>query len=278
MDYVRRHLDQTLTLPEVAKRAHASPHHFHRMFKAVAGETLAQFTRRARLERAVYLMKAAPQRQLTSIALEVGFASSSEFSRVFKRAFGVAPRQWDRASRLGDPSLYDREAIAPDESLEPFVTTTRHDAAFRFAYVRVTAPFVTDALQVGYRVLTEQLRIAGQDVKTLPLLGMSWDNYETTPIERVRFDLGFAVGPQVLPKGELTIAEVPALQCVRARAAGPLLRIARAWDFLYETWIPASGFEPDDYPAMKRFNRRPDEIGWERWDVDCCIPIRPLLG
>ena len=83
MDYVRRNLDSDLSLDELAKVAYFSPYHFHRIFKATTGETLVQFTQRARLERAAYLMKASPERELGSIALEVGFSAQSDFSRVF---------------------------------------------------------------------------------------------------------------------------------------------------------------------------------------------------
>lgn len=70
VDYVRNHLDQDLSLETLARVAHFSPYHFHRIFKTTTGETLVQFSQRARLERAAYLMKASPERELGSIALE----------------------------------------------------------------------------------------------------------------------------------------------------------------------------------------------------------------
>ena len=77
-----------------------SPHHFHRVFRAVTGQTLNVFTQRARLERAAYLMKSSPERSLASIALDAGFSAHSDFTRVFKQHYGVAPSRWDRRSRL----------------------------------------------------------------------------------------------------------------------------------------------------------------------------------
>lgn len=279
MDHVRAHLDAELTLDELAKVAHVSSYHFHRVFKVAAGETLAQFTRRARLERAAYLMKAAPSRALTSIALEVGFASPSELSRAFRKAFGIAPRDWDRRSRLGEPSLYDKDAPPqPDEPDEPFEVVVRGHPPMRLAYVRVRWLAEPDALPRGYEALTQRLTERGVDWKACPLVGMSWDNYETTPIERVQFDLGFSVGPDVPEDDVLGVRSLPAITAAQTRATGPMIRIARAWDHLYERWLPGSSYEPDDLPAMKRFAVRPDEGGWEQWDVDCSIPVRRRLG
>ena len=88
MDYVRSNLAGDLSLEQLARVAYFSPFHFHRIFKVTTGETLASFTRRARLERAAYLMKASPKRELGSIALEVGFSCQSDFSRAFRRLYG----------------------------------------------------------------------------------------------------------------------------------------------------------------------------------------------
>ena len=46
------HLDEELTLEKLAAVAAFSPFHFHRVFAAITGETLSDFIRRIRLERA----------------------------------------------------------------------------------------------------------------------------------------------------------------------------------------------------------------------------------
>ncbi len=95
IDYVVANLGQSLNLDEVSRQAGFSPFHFHRVFKELVGETLNQFIKRKRLERALYQMSHAPQRSLTDVALDCGFASSSDFSRSFKQLFGMAPRAFD---------------------------------------------------------------------------------------------------------------------------------------------------------------------------------------
>jgi AraC-like DNA-binding protein len=52
MDYVQAHLDEDLTLEKLAGVAAFSPFHFHRVFASITGETLSDFIRRVRLERA----------------------------------------------------------------------------------------------------------------------------------------------------------------------------------------------------------------------------------
>lgn len=49
--HLEAHFDEPLNLEEVAALAHLSPYHFHRIFKAVTGETLNEHLRRLRLEK-----------------------------------------------------------------------------------------------------------------------------------------------------------------------------------------------------------------------------------
>ena len=95
IDHIVRNLGRPLRLEEVAEAACFSPFHFHRVFKAVVGETLSEFVKRQRLERALYLMSHAPKRSLMSIAIDCGFSSSSDFSRSFKQRYGVPPSVFD---------------------------------------------------------------------------------------------------------------------------------------------------------------------------------------
>ncbi len=277
MDHIRSNLDGDTSLDTLAKLAHFSPYHFHRIFRATSGETLTAFVQRARLERAAYLMKASPDRSLVTIALECGFSEQSDFSRLFKKRYGVAPSKWDRKSRLDDQGIVDPDAVREAIERTPMNARLVDRPACRLAYVRLRFPFMGDALRVGYQRLTGWLDTKGFDWRRGTLLGMSWDHYETTPLEDVRFDFGFSVGDDIEADDEFAIHELPAVRAVEVYCDGPLSKVAMAWTYLYEDWLPASDYEPADLPGIKRFRRRPDEVGWDVWEVDCSIAVRPKV-
>ena len=77
----------------------------------------------------------------------------------------------------------------------------------------------------------------GVDWRQSQLLGLSWDNYETTPLEQVRYDFGFAVPDSIEAEGEIGIHELPAVRSVDVHCRGDLSLIARAWDYLYDEWV-----------------------------------------
>src|ERR1700721_2881570 len=58
IDYLRANLDRQVKLKELARVACLSEFHFHRIFGAVSGETLNNFTNRLRLEKAARSKKA----------------------------------------------------------------------------------------------------------------------------------------------------------------------------------------------------------------------------
>ena len=95
INHVLGNLDRPLKLEVVARAACFSPFHFHRVFRALMGETLSHFVKRVRLDRALSMLTHEPGRSLTDIALACGFGSSSDFSRSFRQRYGVPPSAFD---------------------------------------------------------------------------------------------------------------------------------------------------------------------------------------
>ncbi len=104
LDYIHEHLDQELTLGEIAAQANFSPYHFSRLFKQSVGEPLHRYIIIQRIERAKQLLLAG-QHSIAEVATEVGFSDQSHLYRHFKRMVGVTPNtlivqrknvQWQR--------------------------------------------------------------------------------------------------------------------------------------------------------------------------------------
>jgi AraC-like DNA-binding protein len=51
VDYLADHLDETLDLETIARVAHVSPYHFHRIYRGLLAETVKDTVRRLRLHR-----------------------------------------------------------------------------------------------------------------------------------------------------------------------------------------------------------------------------------
>jgi len=89
--YIQEHLDQDLSLDEIAAEANLSAYHFSRLFKQSTGLAPHQYQIRCRVERANELLQAG-EITIANIATQVGFYDQSHLSRHFKRIFGVSPK------------------------------------------------------------------------------------------------------------------------------------------------------------------------------------------
>jgi AraC family transcriptional regulator len=82
-----------LGIDELARAACLSPHHFHRQFTRLFGETPHRYAVHRRLERAAGRLRASDAPVL-EIALAHGFASLGSFTTLFARRFGAPPAAW----------------------------------------------------------------------------------------------------------------------------------------------------------------------------------------
>jgi AraC-like DNA-binding protein len=96
--YVSSCLDETITIDELAAQVGMSRAVFHRKFKQATTMSPIQFVKSMRLNSAA--MKIVGGMTVNEAAMEVGYVSSSQFSREFKRMYGQSPRQWSYSRQL----------------------------------------------------------------------------------------------------------------------------------------------------------------------------------
>jgi AraC-like DNA-binding protein len=90
LKHVHAEYAKPLSVEELARKAGMSVAAFHHYFKLVTASSPLQYLKRIRLDRARRLMAHDGQNASTA-ARAVGYESPSQFSREFKRLFGVTP-------------------------------------------------------------------------------------------------------------------------------------------------------------------------------------------
>lgn len=283
IDHIVRNLAQPLRLEDVASAACFSPFHFHRIFKALLGETLNEFVKRQRLERALYLMSHAPKRSLTDVALDCGFSSSSDFSRSFKHRYGAAPSVFDLETfRNGRREEFERvlsdqdgssrfTALPAGENPDGFEVEIRDLPARTVAYIRVLDPYREGAAQAASEQLLawaiERGLADGQ------WLGYMWEEPEIVALKDCRYDVAVVVD-NVEPAGEIGRFAFPGMRVAEIALRGDIALEVRALDWLYKTWLPRSGYVPDDQPTFEAWMGRPFAHGNEYFELACQLPVK----
>mgnify|MGYP001826728698 FL=1 len=98
IEYLSSRLDEPVTIEDMAAQAGMSRAVFHRRFKQATTMSPIQFVKSMRLNNAA--MRIAGGMSVNAAAMEVGYVSSSQFSREFKRTYGQSPRQWSNSQQL----------------------------------------------------------------------------------------------------------------------------------------------------------------------------------
>ncbi len=89
--YIRNNYQQTVIIDELAEYTGMSLSLFHRAFKEVTGSSPLQYVKKIKLTQAKYCI--VHENMTASMAAStVGYESPSQFSREFKRYFGVSPK------------------------------------------------------------------------------------------------------------------------------------------------------------------------------------------
>ena len=283
IDYVHAHLGKPIRLQELSRAACLSPFHFHRVFQAVVGETPADFVKRLRLDKALGLMAGPRRSSLSSIALACGFSSSSDFSRSFKQRFGVAPRAFDleawreahgrelQATVKGSSAGLHVERLPSRSNPEKFSVKIRDLASRTVAYIRVTRPYEGDRVKRAAERLmawAEQHGFADRQ-----WLGYQWENPEITALEDCRYYV--AVEAEGFKRaGEIGRYEFPATTVAEIEIHGGIDLELRALYWLYGSWLPRSGYVPDDQPAFEAWIGRPFAHGTEHFEILIQLPVR----
>jgi len=250
------------TLDALADVAALSRFHFHRVFRAVTGRTVADMVRRIRMDHAAVAL-CYSDRPIAEIATSVGYADVTSFTRAFAETLGLPPGAYRDAGQY-------RPELATLRTGEQEMThpVTIRDMAER----RLAALEHFGAYNETGQVITElctTLAARGLMGQVGGSVCVYYDDPDTKPAEELRMHAGFE-----LPEGEIAspLDEIvlPAGRYAVMHHTGPFSGLAAAYGAFFGTWLPASGEEPGDAPSFETYpgmteDTAPDKTVTEMW-------------
>lgn len=91
--YINDHLNEVITLDEVADFVHLSGYYFSKLFKKEVGITFIDYINEKKISRAMILLQDSTW-SIDSIAHSLGYSQSSYFSKLFKKTTKMSPRDY----------------------------------------------------------------------------------------------------------------------------------------------------------------------------------------
>lgn len=242
--WLAAHPDADPDLHHLAELACLSPYHFHRVYRAMLGETVNATVQRLRMHRAAVAL-AGTGDSLERVGRRAGYSSHAAFNRAFGAHFGLPPGRYrETRTRPLDPQELAMYPIALETFPGAVLATLPHQGSYQGIGPLFGRAFM---LAMGQGLL-------GPDCL---MYGVYFDDPAQVPEARLRSLAGISVSPQAVIGGELERYEIPAGRCAMLTYTGPYNEMGKAYDWLYSRWLPESGLEPGDCPMFEQYLNDP---------------------
>ncbi|AJC16651.1 AraC family transcriptional regulator [Pandoraea sputorum] len=259
--WLAAHPESDPDLHHLAELACLSPYHFHRVYRALLGETVNNSVQRIRMHRAAIALSGSED-SMRVVASRAGYASDAAFNRAFGAFFGIPPGRY-RDARSGpvDP----QELAMYPISVESFPATTlavlRHQGDYQGIGPVFTRAFMLAAAQ----------GLARPDATGF---GVYFDDPEQVPVAQLRSLAGMSVPADAEIGGDLERFEIPAGKCAMLTYTGPYNEMNKPYQWLFAQWLPASGLEPADFPMFEQYLNDPRSTPAAQLQTRICLPVK----
>lgn len=266
--YVHEHLDETLDLHLLADVAHLSPCHWHRVYQALYGETLAATVRRLRLQRASDLLLNSDQ-SVTVIARLSGYPNGQSFARSFRSLYGSSPTLFrqqgqQRAAAFAQPGA--TQDIPDGYHVEIRHVPRVHVAglAHRGSYMGIAKAFETSFVQ---------LAALGQAAPSARWLAEYQDDPFAVPTAQLRSRAGLSVDAAWLVPAPLISFALGGCTCAVLQHRGPYATMRAAYHWLFGHWLVNSGLRAGESPVFEEYLNNPRDTAPADLLTDVYLPL-----
>ncbi len=282
--HIQENLDRDPGLEELARVAHFSPYHFHRVFRGMVGESVKAHLRRIRLERAALRLKHGAG-SITDVALEAGYETHEAFTRAFRALMGQSPSEY-RARQRAELQAAAPSGVhyAPDCRVlafqplttggEPMDVNIETMPPRRVAFVRHIGPYA----QCGpaWRTLCGRLGPLGRLGPQTEFWGLCHDDPEVTSPEHLRYDACVPVDEGFQADGEVGVQVVEGGEYAVTMHRGAHENLGQTYARLCGEWIPRSGRAVRAAPSIEVYLNDPQQTPPDQLLTRIHMPLEPM--
>ncbi len=265
--HIHDHLDEKIDLDRLAGIACLSPHHWHRVYLALHGETIAATVKRLRLHRAAGHL-ANTGLPVAEIARRSGYPSVAAFTRVFKAAFGLPPARFRAAGghQRFAPGPGAPDGIARAVEIRELPALTLVTVAHTGAYMAIGRAFDRLHGRLG------ALGLLRPDLRSIAIYR---DDPTAVPEAALRAQAGVVVDGRFAVDPPLAFVAIAAGPHAVLSHRGPYAEMRAAYLWLFGAWLPGSGREAADAPLFEEYLNSPRDTAPADLLTDICLPLKP---
>lgn len=261
-------------LAALAAVAQQSPHHFHRVYRALAGETLGQTIARLRLSYALHLL-GEPASTVTEVALAVGYQTPQALARAFRSLLQASPSSLRNASAVRAQKLQQlaMPSLPPQISGAPLQVLVQMLDPLEVVVLRQRGAF--DDLDRGFGRIAAWAERAGAIEQLQALIGLPLSDHRDVPAHRHLFECGMVFDGAPSPPAPLQLRQLDGGAHAVLRHVGAYADLEDALDRVLAQWLPDSGYILRDAPLHYLYLDDPETVDEAELRADIRVPVRP---
>lgn len=264
--YINDHLDESLDLKTLAEVAALSEFHFHRVFKALKGESIGAHISRLRIEAAARLLRYSAL-SIEDIAFNIGYEAPAALSKAFKNQYGITPTQY-RTNK--DIYIMKKEIINPDLALKaPKIMELEPK---NLIYVALTGEYGTLDYGKAYEQLWAVVKSQKLFTKGIESICVSYDDPKITEASLQRSEVSLAIHKPAHPEGEVSCKSLSGGKYAVFFYQGSYSHLA-AVDDAAMRWVVESEYELRDEPLFEKYLNDSRRTPEEKLKTEVYIPI-----
>lgn len=270
MDFVEANCEKQLTLEGLAERADMSPFHFHRLFRAYAGQPLGKFIRHVRLQKGARLLRTSDSK-IVMIAFDCGYGSHEAFSRTFQVWAGVSPTQYRDSLSQGQPVILPNTEPFERSNSSVEGPTLQRLAETWFVFKRHIGPYsqIPQAFDATMQALARDNSLPNDPV----IAGIAYDDPDLRPSSQLRFDAGIVVDHEREAPDGLRVTRIAPCQCAVVRVTGPYEQLVDGYDKLYRHGARLIDKPIFDAPAILFYREMPPMVSIDDAQTEIWLPL-----
>ncbi|MFJ5764420.1 effector binding domain-containing protein [Lysinibacillus sp. NPDC093210] len=249
INYIEEHLQETITMEQIANEVNASVFHFQRTFSILTDMSIADYIRRRRLTLAAQELINTDVKVI-DLAFKYGYDSPEAFTKAFRKQHNVTPSE--ARKQQGPLQSYNRLVIQVSlKGAEPMKYNIVEKEKFQVVGVKRTYNCQKGENLQGIPLFWDEVNRQGMDEQLFALndgqikgvLGVCVpdENYKENNL------MDYWIGTDHVgdvPENLLAM-EVPASKWVVFEVHGPMPNaMQNAWKQIFSEWFPSNPYEP----------------------------------
>ena len=287
--FIDEHLDQKLSLEDLAKAAYFSPYHFHRLFSVVMKETPNEYIIRKRIEKAASFFLNKKKISVTEASERTGFSSISSFSRAFKKFYGLSPKEFKEQSpeKFSKICKTERKNGQVKVTFEQYIrsiqqslnwiqmnaaTTIKTTEKFELVYVSHVGKM--EGIGNAFDSLIKWAAPKGlMAQENLRMLTIYHDSPKITNPNHLRMSACMILNEPVKVDGEIGLRTLAPTKCIVSRLEITPFEFQQAWESNF-VWMTENGYKKAAIDPFEIYYNNYLEHPEKKCIVDLCIPIQ----